>query len=209
MPGAPVGPQGPAAPVKPKPGNEGLVNRVLALVTGEAKRKEEEEHRAALHEALGKGMMLGRLSGGLGEGMPMDGQEIDPIDQIKGYLSGSGGMDPSMDPSMGAFAMGGYAHGGGTFGRGGGRGYLPSHGPGDGDGRSDHVDAKLSPNEYVMDAETVSMLGNGSPDAGAKNLDRMRANVRRHKGKVLARGKFSPDAKAPEAYLPKGALSRG
>ena len=68
-------------------------------------------------------------------------------------------------------------------------------------GRSDQVEARLSPNEYVMDAETVSLLGDGSPDAGAKKLDSMRAKVRQHKGKALAKGKFSPNARKPESYL--------
>jgi hypothetical protein len=72
-----------------------------------------------------------------------------------------------------------------------------------GDGRSDHVPAKLSPGEFVMDAETVSMLGNGDNDAGARRLDEMRKNLRKSKGQALAKGKFSPDAKSPESYLPK------
>jgi len=72
------------------------------------------------------------------------------------------------------------------------------------DGRSDDVNAVLSDGEYVMDAETVAMLGNGSSKAGAKKLDDMRAKLRQHKGKALAHGKISPDAKSPLAYL-KGA----
>jgi hypothetical protein len=52
-----------------------------------------------------------------------------------------------------------------------------------------------------MDAETVALLGDGSPEEGAKRLDAMRAAIRAHKGKALARGKISPDAKAPMAYL--------
>ena len=72
---------------------------------------------------------------------------------------------------------------------------------GQGDGRSDHVDAKLSPGEFVVDAESVSMLGNGSNEAGARKLEQMRSGIRRQKGKALAKGKFSPDAKGPEAYM--------
>jgi hypothetical protein len=52
-----------------------------------------------------------------------------------------------------------------------------------------------------MDAETVSMLGDGSVDEGARRLDAMRSKIRKHKGKALARGKFSPNAKQPMAYL--------
>jgi hypothetical protein len=75
---------------------------------------------------------------------------------------------------------------------------------GSGSGRADTINARLSDGEYVMDAETVSMLGDGSTQAGAKRLDDMRAQLRSHKGKALARGKFSPNAKSPLAYL-KGA----
>ncbi len=75
---------------------------------------------------------------------------------------------------------------------------------GSGSGRADTIDARLSDGEYVMDAETVSMLGDGSTQAGAERLDQMRAQLRSHKGKALARGKFSPNAKSPLAYL-KGA----
>jgi hypothetical protein len=72
------------------------------------------------------------------------------------------------------------------------------------DGRSDDVNAVLSDGEYVMDAESVAMLGNGSSKAGAKKLDDMRSKLRQHKGKNLASGKISPNAKSPLAYL-KGA----
>jgi hypothetical protein len=72
---------------------------------------------------------------------------------------------------------------------------------GGGTGRSDEINAKLSDGEYVIDAETVAMLGDGSSKAGAQRLDEMRAAIRKHKGKVMARGKFSPDAKSPLSYL--------
>jgi hypothetical protein len=76
---------------------------------------------------------------------------------------------------------------------------------GAGSGRADTIDAKLSDGEYVMDAETVSMLGDGSNDEGARRLDEMRKKIRAHKGKVLSKGKMSPNAKSPLAYI-KGAL---
>lgn len=76
---------------------------------------------------------------------------------------------------------------------------------GTGDGRSDTINAKLSDGEYVIDAETVALLGNGSTKAGASVLDMMRKQIRQQKGKALAKGKFSPDAKSPLAYM-KGGL---
>jgi hypothetical protein len=75
---------------------------------------------------------------------------------------------------------------------------------GGGTGTSDSIPARLSDGEYVIDAQTVSMLGDGSSDAGAKRLDAMREEIRRHKGKALAQGKFAPQAKGPLSYA-KGA----
>lgn len=72
---------------------------------------------------------------------------------------------------------------------------------GAGTGRSDQIDAKLSDGEYVIDAETVALLGDGSTEAGARKLDEMRKKIRMQKGKVLARGKFSPNAKSPLQYI--------
>jgi len=72
---------------------------------------------------------------------------------------------------------------------------------GGGTGRSDSIDAKLSDGEYVMDAETVALLGDGSAGAGARRLDEMRAKIRQHKGKSMARGKFSANAKSPLSYI--------
>jgi hypothetical protein len=85
------------------------------------------------------------------------------------------------------------------------RGGQPSFAvKGAGDGRSDSIPAVLSDGEYVMDAETVALLGNGSSKAGAKKLDEMRVNIRKQKGRNLARGQFSVKAKQPEAYLAGG-----
>jgi hypothetical protein len=88
-----------------------------------------------------------------------------------------------------------------TLARGGALSRLASGG---GSGRDDTIPARLSDGEYVMDAETVSMLGDGSTKDGARRLDEMRAKIRQHKGKSMARGKFSANAKSPLAYL-KGA----
>lgn len=75
---------------------------------------------------------------------------------------------------------------------------------GAGDGREDKIPALLSDGEYVIDAETVALLGNGSNKAGAELLDNFRVNVRKQKGKKLARGEFSDNAKRPEHYMAGG-----
>jgi hypothetical protein len=97
----------------------------------------------------------------------------------------------------------GMAHGGAMgYARGSSRDSFAVEGPGT--GRSDDIPAVLSDGEYVIDAETVALLGDGSSKAGAKKLDEMRVKVRKHKGRNLAKGKFSVNAKRPEKYLSGG-----
>jgi hypothetical protein len=88
---------------------------------------------------------------------------------------------------------------GGTFDSAQGDSYVSD--PGHGDGTSDDVNAKLSGGEYVMDGGTVSMLGNGSNEAGARALDQLRQRIRKHAGKQLVKGKQFMKAKSPENYL--------
>lgn len=91
-----------------------------------------------------------------------------------------------------------YDNTGGTgYNQGGPLSYIR----GKGTGRSDEIPAYLSDGEYVIDAETVSMLGDGSNKAGASVLDKMREEIRSHKGKKLVKGKFSADAKSPLQYI--------
>jgi len=75
---------------------------------------------------------------------------------------------------------------------------------GPGTGRSDEIPAMLSDGEYVIDAETVALLGDGSSKAGANLLDQFRINVRKDKGRDLVKGDFSANAKRPEHYLKGG-----
>jgi len=73
---------------------------------------------------------------------------------------------------------------------------------GEGGGQDDTLDtgnALLSPNEYVVQADVVAALGDGNPKVGAKKLDEMGINVRKHK----AKGKSSQRAKNPLNYMPK------
>lgn len=82
---------------------------------------------------------------------------------------------------------------------------VEHHVNGPGDGTSDDIPAKLSDGEYVMDANTVSMLGNGSNKAGAARLDALRQNLRKHAAKSMTKGKQFMKAKPPEAYMKGGA----
>ena len=70
---------------------------------------------------------------------------------------------------------------------------------GDGDGTSDSVPAMLANGEFVIPADVVSKLGNGSNEAGAGVLDQFLKSIRVH---AQSNGdKLPPDSKGPLAYL--------
>ena len=79
---------------------------------------------------------------------------------------------------------------------------------GQGTGRSDDIPARLSDGEYVIDAESVALLGDGSGSAGARRLDEMRQNLRKHKATNLKKGGFSHKAKQPHQYMARGGMAR-
>jgi hypothetical protein len=121
--------------------------------------------------------------------------------QLLGGSPNSGTSNPSMYvPDDRRFAEGGAF----AAKRGGSSRRTEFAVNGAGTGRSDDIPAVLSDGEYVIDAETVALLGDGSNKAGAKKLDDLRVKVRKHKGQKLAKGRFSAKAKNPEAYLSGG-----
>lgn len=95
-----------------------------------------------------------------------------------------------------AFAEGGTVKTAHTFITGKTGHYVKGHG----DGQSDDIPAMLADGEYVFDADTVAALGNGSSDAGAAILDKMRENIRKHKRSAPV-DKIPPKAKSPLEYL--------
>jgi hypothetical protein len=164
-------------------------------------------------------MQTGMPSGGMGRGMPMRGG-LNQAMQTGNMPPAGGGMPPGRPQGMPQGMPQGrpqptnrnprtsyYQYGTPPTGMqaGGALNMVRSYGVGGGaDGRSDDVDAVLSDGEYVFDAETVALLGNGSSEAGANRLEQMREQIRRQKGRNLAQGKISDDAKSPLSYL-KGA----
>ena len=102
------------------------------------------------------------------------------------------------------FAMGGYAMGG----------QYQEHDPsfyseggmenryvkGDGDGTSDDVAAMLANGEFVIPADVVAALGNGSNDAGAHVLDQFLSVVRQDNHSNDP-DELPPESKGPLAYL--------
>lgn len=71
---------------------------------------------------------------------------------------------------------------------------------GEGDGTSDSIPAMLADGEFVIPADVVSSLGNGSNDAGAGVLDEFLKVIREHKRKADAKN-LPEDSKGPLAYL--------
>jgi hypothetical protein len=71
---------------------------------------------------------------------------------------------------------------------------------GNGDGTSDSIPAMLANGEFVIPADIVSNLGNGSNDSGAKVLDEFLRVIRQHKQKHDVK-RLPPNSKGPLAYL--------
>jgi hypothetical protein len=71
---------------------------------------------------------------------------------------------------------------------------------GRGDGTSDSIPAMLAIGVFVIRADVVSGLGNGSNDAGAKVLDEFLSTIRQHKQKHKT-SKLPPDSKGALSYL--------
>jgi hypothetical protein len=71
---------------------------------------------------------------------------------------------------------------------------------GPGTGQSDDIPTMLADGEYVIDADTVAALGDGSTKAGSQILDKFREEIRQHKRSAPV-NKIPPAAKSPLEYL--------
>ena len=120
-----------------------------------------------------------------------------PKPQVQlGQINTDNTPDTTDMASGGITSLGSYAAGG-----------NPRLLKGPGDGMSDSIPAniggkqpaRLADGEFVVPADVVSHLGNGSTDAGAKKLYSMMDNIRRAR---TGRKKQAPAVK-PDKYLPK------
>jgi hypothetical protein len=105
--------------------------------------------------------------------------------------------------SVPLFADGGSIPGGHNpqfFSEGGLNSVSNTYVKGDGDGTSDSVAAMLANGEFVIPADVVSDLGNGSNDSGAAVLQEFLKTVREHKRKADAKH-LPPDSKGVLGYL--------
>lgn len=69
-----------------------------------------------------------------------------------------------------------------------------------GDGQSDDIPAMLADGEFVIPADVVAALGNGSTKAGSDKLYEMMHNIRRHHRSTGPKD-LPPPAKAPLEYI--------
>jgi hypothetical protein len=117
------------------------------------------------------------------------------------WYAGDGGANGGMAGVD--FARYGYAGGGGISNLGGySDGGQLLKGPGDGVSDSipaqigERQPARLADGEFVVPARIVSELGNGSTDAGAKQLYAMMERIQKNRKKSVGKGKVAVDAKS-------------
>ena len=141
---------------------------------------------------------------------PDEQRALEPSTDIKGALEDIGAGEIENQPRTGGQpakpeqkAMGGLMRMAETNGFAGTpdsrrmQGYAVG---GAGGGQDDLIPALLADGEYVMDADIVAALGDGSSKEGAKKLDKMREAIRKHK-RAAPVNKIPPKAKSPLAYL--------
>jgi hypothetical protein len=119
--------------------------------------------------------------GGLNQQMYADGGDVAPV--------GMGLPQSAAMPQLMSAAQFGYlnARTGGMI-------------AGPGDGKSDDIPALLSNGEHVIDAATVSDLGNGDNDTGQKRLEVIKHKIRSDAGRKNPR-KASPKQKGLGSLL--------
>lgn len=181
---------------QPKPS---LWDRVMAPAEGQ----QTDARTAALYKALG--LAIPKPKSNLAMGI----QAALAAAQIAGALKGN--KDTVTAPSVSQSgkqtkkmswnnSIAGKASGGPIEGAGrrpmGALGLLRGPQPGQEDG----VPIAASHGEYVFDADVVAALGDGNTEAGARKLDVMRENIRKHKRAAPA-SKIPPKAKNTAAYL--------
>jgi hypothetical protein len=148
-------------------------------------------------------LMASSISGLPSAGIPLRATSNAYSTLGSGTASGSNLMSSGLSMlGGGGGGLSGYAAGGNEKGHNpefitGKTGYYVR---GKGDGQSDEIPAMLADGEYVFDADTVAALGNGSNEAGARILDKMRENLRKHKRSAKP-GDIPPPAKSPLAYM--------
>jgi hypothetical protein len=147
-----------------------------------------------MHKAVGGTMQPIQMRGKqVGQHANLSGMKGPSLFQQGGYASSS----PVQMPTVPGMPEG---HDPKFFSEGGLNSLQNTYVTGGGDGTSDSIPAMLANGEFVIPADVVSSLGNGSNDSGAKILDEFLKVVRSHKQKHDAKH-LPPDSKGPLGYL--------
>ena len=148
--------------------------------------------QAATDPAVQQAVLGGAQNYSLADSLPLL-QSTNP--GIAAQFASQAPVEKKAQGGIAGYSLGGYAAGG-----------NPRLLKGPGDGMSDNIPAvignkqpaRLADSEFVVPADVVSHLGNGSTDAGAKHLYKMMDRVRKAR---TGRTKQSPAIK-PEKFLP-------
>jgi len=151
--------------------------------------EEQLQQQRTASSIQGQSALLGLISGG-GDYLQSQGMNY-PTTTPSGTIPQTPAMNQGTQVNMGA--SGGFAQGGLLSYNEGGmpsqeQRYFEGQVVGKGDGQSDEVPfcvdggevdmAMLSPDEYVLAADVVSYIGDGSSNAGAAKLDQFMEDVR-------------------------------
>jgi len=170
-----------------------------------AKEEKEKEEAAAKAKAEAPA-----ASGGGGSAIPFISTRNYTLKDLINPVESEEGLEPDREYAVGVEGMAG----GGSVPRfaGGGLGSLQQYAVGGklvngaGDGMSDDIkanisgvqEARLADGEFVIPADVVSHLGNGSTDAGAKQLYAMMDRIRKAR---TGRSRQAPEVNARK-YMP-------
>jgi hypothetical protein len=169
----------------------------------------------ALNNAMGEGATNSRENGGWGSRDAGGGEGGGGEGGGGGGEGGGEGGGRSFDHGDSTGRSGGFSMGGIAALAGGGLGSLGGYSDGGqllkgpGDGVSDSIPAtigqgqpaRLADGEFVIPARIVSELGNGSTEAGAKQLYAMMARIQAARAKTTGKNQVAKNSKA-ERHLP-------
>ena len=149
--------------------------------------------------------ILNAAQGGLIQGYAM-GDQVGKVEGVE-VLSPQITRGRKPGPMFQSYRPQQYADGGDVEGHNpqffseGGLGTLENtYVKGEGDGTSDSVPAMLANGEFVIPADVVSKLGNGSNDSGADVLSQFLATIREHSQNHDPK-ELPPESKGALAYL--------
>lgn len=175
----------------------------------DARRKQREAAAAPAAPIVTGGMPQAPQAQQMAQQPMYQPQQAAPIPayQSPEQQLGLGGFYDYMNQQLGQMQQGqGYAGGGNVGGEYNLGGYSDGgrllKGPGDGVSDSipavigNRQPARLANNEFVIPARIVSELGNGSTDAGAKELYKMMDRVQAARKKTIGKGRVAVDTKA-------------